>query len=114
MPGARRIALKSYDRVVVWLDYLDSERKRSEGRRVPLNSCSRGPTLEELTLACGRLGLDPEPQTARFPPSAGRPSGYVSIRKVPKKQATMIQIAREVSKIKGEKAASQGKLKTKS
>jgi signal recognition particle subunit SEC65 len=108
--------LKSYDRFVVWLDYLDSERKRSEGRRVPLNSCSRSPTLDELTLACGRLHLDPEPQQARYPGAAARPSGYVSIKKTAeKKQPTMMQIARELARVKGEKtAASQGKLKGRS
>jgi signal recognition particle subunit SEC65 len=105
--------LKSYDRLVVWLDYLDSERKRSEGRRVPLNSCSRSPTLEELTLACNRLNLQPEPQSARFPAAPSRASGYVSIRKTAKKQPIIIQIAREVSRVKGEKAASQAKLKGK-
>ncbi|MGA2199741.1 MAG: signal recognition particle subunit SRP19/SEC65 family protein [Nitrososphaerales archaeon] len=108
------MTLKSYDRLVVWLDYLDSERKRSEGRRVPMNSCSRAPTLDELTLACSRLGLQPEAQVARFPGAASRASGYVSIKKTAKKQPTVIQIARELSKVKGEKAAGQGKLKGKS
>ena len=97
--------------MVVWLDYLDSERKRSEGRRVPLNSCSRSPSLEELTLACSRLDLQPEPQAARFPSAPSRSSGYVSILKTSKKQQTIIQIARELSKIKGERAAAQAKLK---
>lgn len=106
--------MKSYDRIVVWLDYLDSERKRSEGRRVPLNSCSRSPTLDELTVACNRLGLQPEAQTARFPPRSSRVSGYVSVRKTARKQQTIIQIAREVSKVKGERAAAQAKLKGKS
>jgi signal recognition particle subunit SEC65 len=103
--------LKSYDRLVIWLDYFDSERKRSEGRRVPLNSCSRSPTLEELALACTRLGLQPEPQAARYPQAPSRLSGYVSIGKTAKKQPTIIQIARELSKVKGEKAAAQVKLK---
>jgi len=108
------LALKSYDRLVIWLDYLDSERKRAEGRRVPMNSCSRSPTLEELTLACNRLKLEPEAQVARYPGGASRTSGYVSIKKTAKKQQTLMQIAREVSKVKGEKAAGQGKLKGKS
>ncbi len=106
--------MKSYDRFVVWLDYLDSERKRSEGRRVPLNSCSRAPTLDELTLACARLNLHPEPQVARFPSAASRISGYVSVDKRSRKQPELMQISRELSKVKGERAAGQGKLKGKS
>jgi signal recognition particle subunit SEC65 len=106
--------LKSYDRYVVWLEYVDSERKRSEGRRVPLNSCSRSPTLDELALACSRLNLQPQAQAARFPSSSLRASGYVSVRKVAKKQPELIQIARELARVRGEKAAAQGKLKGKS
>jgi signal recognition particle subunit SEC65 len=97
--------LKSYDRFVVWLDYLDSERKRAEGRRVPLNSCTRSPTLEELTLACGRLSLEPEAQTARYPSKALKQSGYVSVKKTASKQKVVMQIARELSKVRGEKSA---------
>ena len=95
--------MKSYDRFVVWLDYLDSERKRGQGRRVPLNSCTRSPTLEELTLACSRLGLEPESQPARYPSRTLNESGYVSVKKTASKQKILIQIARELSKVRGEK-----------
>jgi signal recognition particle subunit SEC65 len=99
--------LKSYDRFVVWLDYLDSERKRSEGRRVPLNSCTRGPTLEELTLACNHLSLEPEAQPGRHPSNTSRQSGYVSVKKNQKepKQKTLMLIARELSQVRGQRAA---------
>jgi signal recognition particle subunit SEC65 len=99
--------LKSYDRYVVWLDYLDSERKRTEGRRIPLNSCTRSPTLEELTLACERLGLEPEGQLGRYPSNTSRQSGCVSVKKTPKetKQKTLMLIARELSQVRGQKAA---------
>jgi len=104
--------LKSYDRFVVWLDYLDSERKRSDGRRIPLNSCTRSPTLEELTLACDRLGLDPEAQPGRHPSNTSRQSGYVSIKKNQKeaKQRTLMLIARELSQLRGQRAASPKKV----
>jgi signal recognition particle subunit SEC65 len=69
-----------------------------------MNSCSRSPTLEELTLACNRLKLEPEAQVARYPAGPLRTSGYVSIKKTAKKQQTIMQIARELSKVKGEKA----------
>jgi signal recognition particle subunit SRP19 len=106
--------LKSYDRQVVWLEYLDSERKRGEGRRVPLNSCVRAPTLEELRLACDRLKLDPEAQPARYPGDVARSSGYVSVKKGGKKQQTVMLIARELSKVRGEKAQEQARFKGKS
>ncbi|MDA4122167.1 MAG: signal recognition particle protein Srp19 [Thaumarchaeota archaeon] len=104
--------MKSYDRYVVWLDYLDSERKRSDGRRVPLNSCTRAPTLEELVQACTKLGLEPESQASRYPGDTSRLSGYVSVKKAEKepKQRTLIRIARELSQVRGQKPASQKKV----
>lgn len=106
--------MKSYDRQVVWLEYLDSERKRGEGRRVPMNSCVRAPTLDELKLACDRLNLEPEAQVARYPSSVARLSGYVSVKKGARKHETVMMIAREVSKVRGEKATDQARFKGKS
>ncbi len=93
--------MKEYERFVVWLDYLDSEKKRNEGRRVPLNSCVRTPTLDEVTQACKRLNLDPQPQKAFHPKASRRESGYVSVKKQGHKQQQLIAIARELSKIRG-------------
>jgi signal recognition particle subunit SEC65 len=106
--------LKSYDRQIIWLEYLDSERKRAEGRRVPMNSCTRAPTLDELTLACNRLKLDPEAQVARYPSGVSRLSGYVSVRKGARKHETVMLVAREVSKVRGERATDQARFKGKS
>jgi signal recognition particle subunit SRP19 len=93
--------LKEYERFVVWLDYLDSERKRAEGRRVPLNSCVRAPTLDEMMQACKRLNLDAQPQKAFHPKASRRQSGYVSIKKQGRKQQNILAIARELSRIRG-------------
>jgi signal recognition particle subunit SRP19 len=93
--------LKEYERFVVWLDYIDSERKRTEGRRIPLNSCIRTPTLDELVQACKRLNLDAQPQKAFYPKASRRQSGYVSIKKTGRKQQVIMAIARELSRIRG-------------
>ena len=101
--------MKAYERFVVWLDYLDSERKRSEGRRVPLNSCVRSPTVDELAEACKRLKLDIQRQTARYPRSPTRQSGFVSVKKGGPKQKLLLALAHELSKIRGEKPTHQPK-----
>ena len=107
--------MKSYDRQVIWLEYMDSERKRAEGRRVPMSSCTRSPTLEELSLACNRLKLEPEAQVARYPGNVSRTSGYVSVKKGERKKSeTLVMIARELSKLRGERTAEQGRFKGKS
>ncbi|MGH9919109.1 MAG: signal recognition particle subunit SRP19/SEC65 family protein [Nitrososphaerales archaeon] len=96
--------MKEYERFVVWLDYIDSERKRGDGRRIPLNSCVRGPTLEEMVQACRKLNIDAQPQKALYPKAVRRQSGYVSIKKTGRKQQVIMAIAREMSRIRGSQA----------
>ncbi|HEV2389519.1 MAG TPA: signal recognition particle subunit SRP19/SEC65 family protein [Nitrososphaerales archaeon] len=96
--------MKEYERFVVWLDDIDSERKRAEGRRIPLNSCVRAPTLEEMVQACKKLNVEAESQRAFYPRAARRQSGYVSIRKTGRKQQVIMAIAREMSRIRGSQA----------
>ena len=93
--------MKDYDRYIFWLDYFDSELKRSEGRRVPLSAATRGPTLSELGEACRRLNLQPQPQAARYPSRPGRDSGFVSVAKAPPKHALFLKVAKELSTVRG-------------
>ncbi len=93
--------MKDYARHIFWLDYFDSELKRSEGRRVPLSSATRAPTLPELGEACRRLNLQPQPQPARYPSRSSRESGYVSVVKASPKQGLLLKIARELSVVRG-------------
>ena len=93
--------MKAYERFVFWLEYFNSELKRGQGRRVPLNAAIRSPTLKELDEACRRLALDPKPQAATFPRSAKRSSGYVSVKKEGPKQKLLVKIARQLSVVRG-------------
>jgi signal recognition particle subunit SRP19 len=100
--------MKDYDRYVFWLEYFNSEAKRREGRRVPLNSAIRTPTLDELGEACRRLNLQPSQQKARFPGSPIRESGYVSVRKTKPKQALLLKVAKELAVVRGLSLKKQG------
>jgi signal recognition particle subunit SRP19 len=93
--------MKDYDRYIFWLDYFDSELKRAQGRRVPLSSATRAPTLPELGEACRRLNLQPEPQPARYPSLPSKESGFVSVIKASGKQALLLKIAKELSVVRG-------------
>ncbi len=93
--------MKDYGRHVFWLEYFDSGLKRSEGRRVPLSSATREPTLSELNEACRRLNLQPQPQIARHPSTPSKESGYVSVVKSTPKQALLLRVARELSVVRG-------------
>ncbi len=93
--------MKDYDRYVLWLEYFNSENKRSDGRRVPLNSATKAPTLEELGEACRRLNLQPSAQPARHPGSPFKESGYVSVTKVKPKRALILKVAKELTVVRG-------------
>jgi signal recognition particle subunit SRP19 len=100
--------LKEYERYVIWLDYFNSELKRREGRRVPLNSATRAPTLEELGEACRRLNIQPATQVARYPSSPSKESGYVSVTKTKPKHALLMKVAKELSIVRGIAQRKQG------
>ena len=102
--------MKDYDRHIFWLDYFDSELKRTQGRRVPLSSATRAPTLQELAEACRRLNLQPQPQTATYPSIPSKESGYVSVIKANPKRGLLLRIAKELSVVRGltQKRQSQG------
>jgi signal recognition particle subunit SRP19 len=93
--------MKEYESYVFWLDYFNSELKRAGGRRVPLSSATRAPTLDELVDACKRLGLQPSAQPARFPNNPLAASGYVTVPKKKPKQALLLKIAKELSGVRG-------------
>jgi signal recognition particle subunit SRP19 len=93
--------MKEYDRFVFWLEYFDSELKRSEGRRVPLSLATKGPTLQELAEASRRLNLQPQTQAARHPALPSRESGYVSVVKSDSKHRLLLKIAKELAVVRG-------------
>jgi signal recognition particle subunit SRP19 len=106
--------MKDYDRYVFWLDYFDSELKRSQGRRVPLSSATRAPNLAELAEACRRLNLQPQAQPAHYPSIPSRESGYVSVAKGSPKHELLLRISKELSTVRGiaqKKQASQTRRK---
>lgn len=100
--------MKEYERYVIWLDYFNSELKRGEGRRVPLSSATRAPTIKELVEACKRLNIQPVAQAARFPSSPSRESGYVSVVKTKPKHALIMKVAKELSVARGIAQRKQG------
>jgi signal recognition particle subunit SRP19 len=100
--------MKEYEKYVIWLDYFNSELKRREGRRVPLNSATRAPTIEELTEACRRLNIQTVAQVARYPSSPSRESGYVSVMKKKPKHALIMKVAKELSVVRGIAQKKQG------
>ncbi len=77
---------------------------------MPLHSCVRSPTVEELTEACRRLKLEPEPKQSRYPKNFQQSSGYVSVKKIPTKMKLLVKVAKELSVVRGERAQNARKV----
>lgn len=94
--------MKEYGRYVIWVDYFDSELKRSQGRRVPLSSATKAPRVEELDEACRRLNLQGRAEAAQRPGNPLHESGYVSVMKVKPKHALISKIAKELAFVRSQ------------
>ena len=92
--------MKDYGRYIIWLEYFNSELKRSEGRRIPLSLATRAPTIDELAEACRRLNMQPDPQIARYPGNSAATSGYVSVAKRKPKAGLVLRIAKELTTVR--------------
>ena len=75
--------MKSYDHVVIWLDYFNKTLSRKKGRKLPKDKCVFDPSLNELIESSNAAGLKPtEPDDkVRFPKRAYVRSGYIILEK---------------------------------
>ncbi len=99
--------MKEYKRHVVWLEYFNSSLSRKEGRRIPLDRAVIDPKLEELAEAARRLNYSPEQEVVKHPKRATIQTGYISIEKrnPNKKGSILLEIAKSLSNVRGEKAS---------
>ena len=92
--------MKDYNRIVIWLDYINSVLTRKEGRRQPLNKSIKNPTAELLSKAAKRLNLTFEYKDAAYQKRNLVESGYISIKKKKIKSKTVSELASAMSLIK--------------
>jgi signal recognition particle subunit SRP19 len=90
--------MRKQEKFILWPQYFDTHRKRSEGRRIPKNLALASPRLEELQRAAQRLGLVVEvvPDVA-YPAVPWVKSGMLLVGKKGSKLEIMRRIAREVA-----------------
>jgi len=94
--------LKEYGKIILWLDYFNSNFSRREGRRLPLSQCVKNPKLEELVKAAERLGYKVEAFKAKHPKRNYLDSGYIMIEKKKRKGEILRDIAIMLTKVRGE------------
>ena len=66
---------------VIWPAYLDADRTRGEGRRVPTSLAVEEPTVDEIALAVGQVGYDTTiERNVSYPRDPHDPSGRVLVK----------------------------------
>ena len=99
--------MKSYDHVVIWLDYFNKTLSRKKGRRLPKDKCVFDPSLNELIESSNDAGLKPTEtdDKVRFPKRAYVRSGYIILEK----KFSKTEILNKISKKLVNKRAKQSK-----
>ncbi len=64
---------------VIWPVYLDRDRTRTEGRRVPLDDAVAEPTVDEIAAAVGQVGYDAVIERDTTHPREYEPRGRVLV-----------------------------------
>jgi len=94
--------LKDHDKIIIWLDYFNSELSRSQGRRVPINKSIKKPQLSELVAAAKKNGYDVVENSAYHPKRTNTESGYISFPKTDTKSSYVKKLSATISIVRGE------------
>lgn len=66
--------------MLIWPQYLDADKSKSEGRRVPLESAVSSPSADEVARAVKQIGYEPViERDKRYPPAWWEDSGRVRV-----------------------------------
>lgn len=76
---------------VIWPAYLDAERSRSAGRRVPLDLAVTEPAVEEIAAAVEQVGYEAEVDVDATHPQEFEPRGRVIVFDVEDSKNDLIQ-----------------------
>ncbi|ADV64447.1 signal recognition particle subunit SRP19/SEC65 family protein [Desulfurococcus mucosus] len=88
-------------KIVVYPSYIDSKKSRREGRKIRLSDAVPNPGIDEILEACRRLGLNPVHEEKQYPRIHGL-RGRVLVDKKMSKLSTLIAVAREIKRMRGD------------
>ncbi len=91
---------------VLYPEYFDSKRTRSQGRRVPIGAAVPEPTAKKILTAAKYLKLDPEIQSDKaYPRSWWEKNGRILVEKKWSKQKTVLEVAKIARRLKKKEPA---------
>ena len=87
--------MKSYDHVVIWLDYFNKTLSRKKGRRLQKDKCVFDPSLNVLIESSKAAGLNPieTDDQVRYPRRSYVRSGHIILEKKYTKTEILNKIA---------------------
>jgi len=95
--------MKEKGKLVIWPVYIDKNKARSKGRIISKKSSVIEPTLKEMGLAAGELGLNPELEADKcYPRSWWEASGRMLIDNNAPKTALARKISSTIKKMRSE------------
>jgi signal recognition particle subunit SRP19 len=83
---------------VIYPVYLDRNKSRREGRRLPKDTAIRSPTIKEIEKAVQQLGLECRREEKSYPRSWWEQSGRLLVEKKMGKRELLKKIALVISK----------------
>lgn len=97
--------MRKQDKIIIWPDYFDSAKARSDGRRIPKSLAVPSPKIPEMKEAVEKLGLDYElVLDAGYPKTPRLKKGMLLVTKKKTKNQTIRKIAEQLLKIRGASA----------
>jgi signal recognition particle subunit SRP19 len=90
--------MRKQDKYVIWPQYFDQNRTRSEGRKIPKTQAQPMPRLEEIQKVAQKLGLNTEivPELA-YPSTPWLKTGMVLVSRKEAKLEMLRKIAKELA-----------------
>jgi len=81
-------------RTIIWPVYIDSQKSKKEGRRIPKKDAVSSPKLREISSAAKKLQLNPQVENNKsYSRSWWESSGRVSVDKKMAKREVLIKIS---------------------
>ena len=95
--------MRKQEKAIIWPEYFDSAKTRSEGRRVPKEFAVQAPKSLEIQEAATRLGLKNElvPEVG-YPKTPWHKTGMILVEKKLPKEQIIKKIAMQLLKMRSE------------
>ncbi|HHT18189.1 MAG: signal recognition particle protein Srp19 [Euryarchaeota archaeon] len=96
--------MKDEKRTIIWPSYIDSNKTKSEGRKISKKQAVNTPKIREITQAAKKLGLNPSVEKYKsYPPSWWEGSGRVIVDKKMSKTEVLIKISNLINGSRAQK-----------